>query len=259
KIFINIDSAQKNSLIELCQALSKHELDLLDPSAHIAGFYQGQGSQRLDPDYGLYKYYTTVLSLQAGEDLEALPSYNELESTQAPPPVFSDDSPTCSGASRKRKHVSSNVGSNASNMLDPTFVEALCRKVVAEEHTRNLEKLHHEVSRMKDQICDQFLPDEFSKMETRIGDRLKKRLVEEIGQLRQELSEQRNCFEDQIHELDRQIDDRVWCEVDERVTGEKVNLEDYVEEQLREAMDNAQDNIKESIRKASFSVEFNDE
>lgn len=101
RIFVNVNNTQERRLTRLCQALSKHELGPIDSSNQIAGFYRGQGSQRLDPGVGLYNYYNAASSAsrtdrdldavpgssRAGEDLEALPAYNEVGPPPPPPPI----------------------------------------------------------------------------------------------------------------------------------------------------------------------------
>lgn len=129
---------------------------------------------------------------------------------------------------------------------------------MAEEHTRNQEKLRAEISRMKEQICGQYLPKELSKMKARIVDRLEKKIDKAVRRIRQELLDQHELLETQVDDLDRRVEDRIWHEVDERVTDEKVSLEDWVKEEVDNTVGDAEDRVKESIKKATFFIQFED-
>lgn len=142
--------------------------------------------------------------------------------------------------------------------MDQTAVEALCRKIIAGERARNEEKLRAEVSRLKEQICGQYLPKELSKMKARIVDRLEKKIDKAVSRIRQELLDQHELLETQVDDLDRHVEDRIWHEVDERVTDEKVSLEDWVKEEVDNRVGDAEDNVKESIKKATFFIQFED-
>lgn len=142
--------------------------------------------------------------------------------------------------------------------MDQTAVEALCRKIIAEERVRNQEELRAELSKMKKQICDQYLPDKIAKMKASIVEHLGKKIDKAVSRIRQELLDQYELLETQVDELDGNIEDRVSYEVDERVTGEKISLEEYVKEEVDNRVGDAEDNVKESIKKATFFIQFED-
>ncbi|POS70128.1 hypothetical protein DHEL01_v211477 [Diaporthe helianthi] len=159
-----------------------------------------------------------LLASRDGETPQGPPSYEELEAPPPPPPIVPpDEEPESASGSKKRK-----LSGTATEGLQVGFIERICSKIFTEQ-------LGQMETRMK-AWADQRLTEQEKKYEERL-DRL----------------------EDEIQDIDRHVDERVWLEVDDLRTGIlddfeqlRAETEDFIQEENRNAVDVIRKQLSES-------------
>lgn len=153
-----------------------------------------------------------------GATAQAPPSYDDLEAPPPPPPIVppGHESETASG-SKKRK-----LSSSATEAVEIGFIERICSKIFTEQ---------------------------LGQMESRLKEWVDQRLTEQEKKYEDKLDK----LEDQIQDIERHVDDRVWLEVDDLRTviqddfdQLRTETEDFIREENRNAVDVIRKQLSES-------------
>lgn len=168
-------------------------------------------------------------------------------------------------SSKKRRRSDS-----PAQVFDVTLLEKLCRKIADEQ----FEKTRAELSNMETRLVqhlDQGMDERINGLKEALEPRFQN-LDVKIQELRRDFEAKTKELEDGTRELDDNckagmdrldewiqevsddIDKRVDYEVDDRVTGIKMDLEDFVQYELSSTADD----LKHRISEASVYIEFKD-
>lgn len=153
-----------------------------------------------------------------GATAQGPPSYEELEGPPPPPPIVppGHESGSASG-SKKRK-----LSDSAAEGVEVGFIERICSKIFTEQ---------------------------LGQMETRMKAWVDQRLTEQEKKYEERLDK----LEDEIQDIERHVDERVWLEVDDLRTGIqddvdqlRAETEDFIREENRNAVDVIRKQLSES-------------
>lgn len=166
-------------------------------------------------------------------------------------------------SSKKRRRVDSPAAE-----FNISMIEKLCRQIADEQHERTRAELSSMESRLIQRL-DQGMDDRVHSLEEAWKDKFHK-LEGQIQELRrdfeaktQELINETDALDDTcqgeiqrldewIQEVSDDIDRRVDFEVEDRVLGIKVDLEEFVQDELS----STEDTLKQRISEASVYIEF---
>lgn len=132
-------------------------------------------------------------------------------------------------SSKKRPRSASDTGDDMHNTIS---VETVCRKLMNEMRAEWREDL--------------------KQMETGLKQWMDKRLSDCVEELHEELDQREGKVDEQIQEVRDEADDVIDVRIDDRMLGVKVELDEYVEEQ----MDNAEERLMNRLSTANVSIEF---
>ncbi|KUI64104.1 hypothetical protein VM1G_10878 [Cytospora mali] len=233
-VYLRKDRVWSSShLASLCRAVSKHELGPNREVADLSKLYNGHGGRLLRPD-----------SLFSSNPVP--PSYGEVE----PGPPGSHFYEPIEGPSfpKKRQRTSSTDEGTRPNTANIAILETICKTMLAENQGRIEESQRTEREQLNKRISvlEEALRAGLGQLEERVI-----RVEEQC----EELSAQVDEIQEFVGEHDRHVDERVDLEVEDRVLGIKMDLEDFVKDELS----GAAEAIKEQITRANVFIDFNDE
>ncbi|KAI7780586.1 hypothetical protein LA080_015869 [Diaporthe eres] len=191
---------------------------------------------------------------------EAPPSYDEVEAPPPMAPLWQSSDP---GPSSKKRRLSSSAADAAASLLS---VEAICRKLMAEQQAKTEQALQAMEDRLTTHLDSRY-------------DRLEKESQEARKELLRELNSKMSELQGQVNELKQQvdglndnmveeleklseeiqvvsddIDNRVDFRVDDTAVGFKIELEDFIRDELKDV----EEAVRGSLRRANVSIEFED-
>lgn len=168
-------------------------------------------------------------------------------------------------SSKKRRRIDSGTDD-----FDISVIEKLCRQIAEEQYERTRVELSNMETRLIERL-DHGLKDQVHILEEALDLRFQK-LEGQMQELRTEIGERTQDLENGTRELDDacqtklqrldewmqelsdDIDQRVDLEVEDRVLGIKVDLENFVSDELSATADT----LKQRISEASVYIEFKD-
>lgn len=208
---------------------------------------------------------------------EAPPSYDEVEGPPpmaplwhgepnhfpGPPAPEADSAALDPGSSSKKRRLSSPA-------TDPTTslqaVEDICKRLMAEQQAqteRSLRALEDRLTAHLDSRCDRLqkedeearhklsaeLTSKFSELRAQV-DELKQQVDEHNGAMVGELEK----LSEEIQVVSDDIESRVDLRVEDTATGFKLELEDFIRDELQDV----EEAVRGSLRRANVSIEFED-
>ncbi|POS81025.1 hypothetical protein DHEL01_v200598 [Diaporthe helianthi] len=188
---------------------------------------------------------------------EAPPSYDEVE---APPPM----APLWQGPSSKKRRLDSPAN-------DPTTslqaVEDICRKLMAEQQAKTEQSLRALEGRLTAHVDSRydFLQKENEEARNNLSIEINSKMSElqaQVDELKQHVDEHKGLMVEELEKLSEEIEvvnddieSRVDFRVEDTATGFKLELEDFIRDQLQDV----EDAVKGSLRRANVIIELEDE
>ncbi|ROV88227.1 hypothetical protein VMCG_10650 [Cytospora schulzeri] len=252
-VYVSKDCAWSSSqLASLCQAVSEHQLGLNREAAELSKLYNGQGGKLLSPE----SLSTSSYSSASYPNLSP-PSYGELEPGPPGPPLYGSVQGSSSSNKRQRKSSADEDEHEGTSPGAPDIVviEHVCRKMLAEHQAIIDQSQRAEREQLEKRISflEETLRAGLGQLKTRVG--LVEARCEEISTQVDELAAQVEESQELVGEHDRHVDERVCLEVEDRVIGIRMDLEDFVKDELTSTAEA----IRDQIMRANVFIEFNDE
>ncbi|KAG8159884.1 hypothetical protein KVR01_010521 [Diaporthe batatas] len=219
----------------------------------LASLYGGLGGKQLvarDPDG----------TSTPDDGIEAPPSYDEVEGPPPMAPLFHASDP---GPSSKKRRLSSPAADPTASLL---AVEDICRKLMAEQQAKTeqslraledrltahldsrYERLREEDEQARDKLSAE-LNSRFGELRTQV-DGLKQQVGEHNGIMAEELEK----LSEEIQVVSDDIESRVDLRVEDAAAGFRLELEDFIRDELRDV----EAAVRGSLRRANVSIEFED-
>lgn len=143
--------------------------------------------------------------------------------------------------------------------LDVSLIEAICKKIWTQHYNKSRTELSmceaRIVDRLEKRLDDQVsaLTDDCQAKLRTLEDRVQS-LEQEMGRLDDACNSGITRLEEQIEKVNEDIGWRVDSEIEEQITSAKIELEDFVKDELK----NSEDSLKEKLAEASVSIVFDD-
>ena len=163
---------------------------------------------------------------------ESPPSYDEL---------VPETAPARQAPSLKRPRTSSGYSEGD---ISPPDVISICKKAMAEQMAWMRMELRYEIrSEVKAQLTE---------LENGLVERVNKRVDEQIADLRDDLSGQVEKTEERMDEVEGRMDDLIDEGIEDRVLGIKVDMQDFVKDEMA----NVEDTIIKHFEDGKVSLLF---
>ncbi|PSR99207.1 hypothetical protein BD289DRAFT_47054 [Coniella lustricola] len=238
ELFVDVRSnlLSQDQLTALCNT-AYQDLGASSRLANLASFYGGRGGKVIELT-GLFEGLA-----------ESPPSYGDIG---APPPLSSASHGATESSSKKRR-----LESPVDRSWDISHIESICKKICAQQYDELRAELSLSQARIIDSL-EQRLDARISTLSKDCQGKLTtlearvQNVEDEIRKLDDACNSGLTRLEEEIQKVNEDIGWRVDVEVDEHVTGMKIELEDYVKSELK----NTEDTLKEKLEEASFSLVF---
>lgn len=208
----------------------KSSVNHSDPSQ----LYGGQGGKVLEDveDWPVPCAKDDQETAAAGTSGPSPPSYDE---------AVPRAGPARAAPSLKRPRTSSGLSEGG---RDPLDMMSICKKAVAEQMACMRMELRNEIrSEVKAQL---------SELENGLTERLNKRLDDQMAELRDELTGQVDKTEERMDEIEGRMDDLIDEGIEDRVLGIKVDMQDFVKDEMA----NVEDTIIKHFEDGRVSLLF---
>ncbi|KAG6368886.1 hypothetical protein INS49_003104 [Diaporthe citri] len=184
---------------------------------------------------------------------EAPPSYDEVE---APPPMAPLWQASDPGPSSKKRRLSSSAADATASLLS---VETICRKLMAEQQAKTEQSLRAMEDRLTTHLDNRY--DRLQKESQEARDELSRELSSKMSELQGQVNELKQQVdglnENMVEELEKlseeiqvvsdDIDSRVDFRVDDTAVGFKIELEEFIRDELKDV----EEAVKGSLRRAN--------
>lgn len=240
-VYLTHHTLSEALLRPLCDAVVQRSLKAPGWAPGLAGLYSGRGGK--------------IQSIGASPPPPPTspPSYDEL-APSPPPPAFEKATRSDAGsATRFATGIASEIGAaqggyskkrrrdstpNTSDVKDSESVESTCRRLV-----ENMMAQYRQEERA-------YLDKELQKLKTEIMEQVDNRMSEIAEDLAN--TYRKDEVDEQIDQAEQRSDDLIDVRIEDRVTGIKVELEEFVEDQVG----GAEDRVLQRLRTANLILDI---
>ncbi|KAK2598701.1 hypothetical protein N8I77_012093 [Diaporthe amygdali] len=223
--------------------------------ADLSSLYGGLGGKQV----ATRAAETSSAPVGDGTDLPP-PSYDELEAPPPMAPLWQGSDP---GPSSKKRRLNSPAADPTASLL---AVETICRKLMAEQQAITEQALRALEDRLTTHLDSRYdrLQRENQEAQTKLSDELNSKMGELRGQvdelkqkvdgLDENMAEELEKLSEEIQVVSDDIESRVDFRVDDTAVGVKIELEEFIRDELKDV----EEAVKGSLRRANVSIEFDD-